>query len=319
MTRQVEVVVLKSSHSSETCRFWWKVKDGTEDDVLYGSFRTTEPCLDLCLRAAAQAAVSKSKAVEVSEDGSITETIWVDPLGPPFEAPEHIPRIPRARLAVIRQIQPGVDVIEYSGTIYVHKYMTVRSHSSHSFECEVENYEKAAGSPYLVKLRYIVTYRDVNRGLLFEYVSSESLADVQLTLSESYSVIVLLLSALCDLEARGYYPQDLKLPNILLSNDKKTLQIVDLGSGLTDGMYRPESERNILRGKMTGRDMCYTFGKTVSHLYHDENDDVLPIESLPPLIQKIVVECCGNDLEPSIRVEDVWRKYGSLLANAEST
>lgn len=313
MTRPVDVVVLKSSHSSQTCRFWWKIKGGTEDDVLYGTFRTAEPSPDLCLRAATQAATSKTKAVEISENGNITETSWVDPLGPPFEAPPHIRRIPRDELAVIQQIHPGVDIVEYGGTKYVHKYMTVRSHAAHSFEFEITNYGKTVGSPYLLKLHYIVTYKDVNRGLLIEYASSKSLAHVRLTPSEIYSIIVLLLDALCDLEARGYYPQDLKLPNILVSDDKRLLHIVDLGSGLTEGMYRLESERSVLRGKMTGRDMCYTFGKTVSHLYYDENDDVPPVETLPSLIRRIVVECCGNDLEPDIRMEDVRRKYCAVL------
>jgi serine/threonine protein kinase len=214
---------------------------------------------------------------------------------------------------VIQQIHPSVDIVKYGGTKYVHKYMAVRSHAAHSFEFEITNYEKTVGSPYLMKLHYIVTYKDVNRGLLFEYASSKSLAHIRLTPSEVYSIIMLLLNTLCDLEACGYYPQDLKLPNILVSDDKRLLHIVDLGSGLTEGMYRLESERSILRGKMTGRDMCYTFGKMVSQLYY-ENDDVPPVETLPPLIRTIVMECCGNDLEPDIRVEDVHRKYCPLLA-----
>lgn len=318
MATPVDVVVLKSSHSSQTCRFWWKIKGGTKDDVLYGIFRTAEPSPGLCIRAATQAATSRTKAVEISENGHITETTWVDPLGPPFEAPLYIHRLPRDELAVIQQIHPGVDIVEYGGTKYVHKYMAVRSHAAHSFEFEITNYEKTVGSPYLMKLHYIVTYKDVNRGLLFEYSSSKSLAHIRLTPSEVYSIIVLLLDALCDLEARGYYPQDLKLANILLSDDKRILKIVDLGSGLTEGMYRPGSERSILRGKMTGRDMCYTFGKTVSQLFYDENDDVIPVESLPPLIRRMVAECCGNDLDPDIRVEDFNRKYSALLIEAGS-
>ena len=80
------------------------------------------------------------------------------------------------------------------------------------------------------------------------------------------------MDALTDLEARGYYPQDLKLSNLLLDSKKRELHVIDLGSGLTTGKYRPESERSILGfgGKMEPRDMLYMFGKTVWDLYDKE-------------------------------------------------
>ena len=164
MTQSADVVILTSRHSSQGCKFWWKVKGGTENDVLYA---TSKPSLELRRRAATQAAASKSKAVEVSETGDITEATWLDPLGSPFEAPGHLHKIRREELAILRRIKQGVDLVLHGGAKYIHKYMTFNS-TSYSFETEVRNYQTTAGSPYLAKLHYVVTHMDVNRGLLIE-------------------------------------------------------------------------------------------------------------------------------------------------------
>jgi hypothetical protein len=71
-----------------------------------------------------------------------------------------------------------------------------------------------------------------------------------------------------DLEKHGYYPQDLKCSNLIL--DDGHLWVIDLGSGLTLGMYRLEAEKNILFGNVEARDMLYTIGKTVWQLWDDE-------------------------------------------------
>jgi serine/threonine protein kinase len=183
-----------------------------------------------------------------------------------------------------------------------------------------------AHSPYLVNFHTIVTCKDLNRGILLRYVSSKSLENIQLTPSEKYTVIGLLLTALSDLEERGYYPQDLKLSNILFSDDKWVLHIVDLGSGVTEGMDQVKSLRSILQDKMNWQDMCYTFGKTVSDLYSfddfkespNESSGELSVESIPDLIQKMILGCCGNEMDTEKRVKDVRSEYSDLLENAAS-
>ena len=85
--RYLDVVTLTSHHFSGGCKWWWKIKGGTEDDVLYACFSMAKPSLELRRQAMTAASTTKSKAVDVSESGVITETIWVDPFGPPFKAP----------------------------------------------------------------------------------------------------------------------------------------------------------------------------------------------------------------------------------------
>jgi len=319
MTQQPAFLNVISSHSNatNTSKFWWKVRDAPEDDdLLYASFSVRDPNKDALVRAATQAAASKNRAVQVLPTGAITETSWVDPFGDPFNAPDHIPRIRRDDLAIIRQIKPGVDVVNYGGNSFVHKYMTYFS-EAFSFEIELANYAKAAGSQYIPNLCYIVTHKDVNRGMLIEYLPSESLHNVLLAPSEKYAASAYLLDALSDLETREYYPQDLKLPNILFSRDRRMVHIVDLGTGVTEGMYREGSEWRLLHGNANSRDICYAFGKTLLYLFSEEDSDEeseeKAIESLPPLIRTIVVECCGDQLEQDIRVDYVRRKYGTGL------
>ena len=40
-----------------------------------------------------------------------------------------------------------------------------------------------------------------------------------------------------------------------------------------------------------------------------EESDEKAIESLPSLIRRIIVECCGDQLEQDIKVDDIRRKY----------
>jgi len=82
----------------------------------------------------------------------------------------------------------------------------------------------------------------------------------------------------------------------------------------SEGMYRVESEWRLLHGNANARDVCYAFGKTLLYLFSEEDSDEeasdeKAIESLPSLIRTIVVECCGDQLEQDIKVDDVCRKY----------
>ena len=64
-------------------------------------------------------------------------------------------------------------------------------------------------------------------------------------------------------------PRISKCNNIIL-DDNHGLYIIDLGGGLTEGMYRPESEWKILQGQMTASDVLYTFGRTVWGLWDSD-------------------------------------------------
>ena len=52
--------------------------------------------------------------------------------------------------------------------------------------------------------------------------------------------------------------------------------------------------------------------------WDDDNSDKEPsVETLPPLIRSLVVECLDG-MERGIKVEDIRRKYSALLAEAAS-
>jgi len=103
----------------------------------------------------------------------------------------------------------------------------------------------------------------------------------------------------------GYDPQDLTLPNVLWV-DKQVLHIIDLGAGVTEGMYQVESARFILQGKMNEwYILLHAWNNGVGY----ENVGDLPLESVPPLIQKAMrIECCHrHDSKISARnIGRVW-------------
>jgi len=185
----------------------------------------TTSCILCTVHAAAQAAASKTKAVQVPPTGDTIESTWVGHFKSLFKASDHIPKIRREELAIIRQLKQGVDLVEYGGTSFVHKYMTYFS-LAYSFEVELANYTKTAGSPYIPNVCYVVTHKDINRGMLIEYIPSESLSNVRLTRWGKYTASAYTLDALSDLEMHKYYPQDLKLPNILFSHDRRMVKVL---------------------------------------------------------------------------------------------
>jgi serine/threonine protein kinase len=188
--------------------------------------------------------------------------------------------------------------------------------TSLSFKCEAQNYTKAAGSPYMASLFAVVTVKSENRGILIEFVDGTSLDEVvtSLTTAERYSITRLILEAVKDLESRGYYPQDLKCNNILWDKDRIT--IIDLGGGLTLGMYRPEAEWDILQGRITGRDMLFGVGRTLWELFDPEYPEGIRVPeegSLPLVIRDLIRECCAEDIDPNLKVADIWEKYHAAL------
>lgn len=309
-----DVVCITSKYRCGIDQWWWRVKD--TEDILYATFESANPNRQVREQAVLAAYSSTTKGVAVTRVG-INEIAWVSPLESAFNAPAYIPTVRRDELKVLRKIQRGVDVIEYKGSKYIHKYMTPSS-TRLSFEVEIQNYERTSDSPFVPKLYNVVTQHGENRGLLIEFISSPVLAEVQLTKSDKYLATKLILDALTDLEKRGYYPQDLKCCNLLIDSENQKLDIIDLGCGLTPGMYRPEAENDILMGKMKSKDMLYTLGRTVWELWDDEyeysTEQRVPIEgSLPPVIENIVKECCSEELDPTLRVVDVQEKYRLCL------
>ena len=144
--------------------------------------------------------------------------------------------------------------------------------------------------------------------------------EAKLTEADKYMTTQLILDMVADMESRGYYPQDLKCSNLLLDIKKRKLHLIDLGAGITRGMYRPEAESNILRGDITGRDMLYTLGRTLWELWDSESFladllHTLPVDgSLPSIIERMIKECCSEQVSPTAHVTDFSKIYKILIA-----
>jgi len=99
----------------------------------------------------------------------------------------------------------------------------------------------------------------------------------------------------------------------------RMLYIIDLGTGFTPGMYRPEAETNFMQGNINAREMLYMLGRTVWQLWDDEFSPELlvPAEgALPPAIDEMVQAFCSNEIDSTSRVVDMWEKYRFILEHA---
>lgn len=291
-------------------QWWWTVR-GT-DDILYATFETRDPPRPVREQAVINAYSSPTRAVAVTSSGT-NQIPWVSPFEPPFAAPSELPTIPRTDLSVVKRIDWGVDLVEWKGQKYIHKYMTVLS-AFHSFETEIKNHSTLVLSIHIPKLISVVTHQGENRGLLIQFIDAPTIDDVPLTIAEKYSMTRKILEAITDLEKHGYYPQDLKCSNLILDKHGH-LWVIDLGAGLTPGMYRPENERKVLRCEMEAWDMLYNLGRTVWELWDGEfpRDLRVPTEGmLPPVIGELVRECC-SEVDPKLQVVDIWGKYQNRL------
>jgi hypothetical protein len=162
----------------------WIIK-GT-DDILYATFETRDPPRSVPEQAVIKPYSSPIKAVATTSSG-IDEITWVSPFEPPFAAPSELPIISRTDLSVLRKIDYGIDLVEWKGQKYIHKYMTVLS-TFHSFDTEIQNHHKILLSIHVPKLISIVTHHEQNRGLLIQFIDAPTLDDVALTVPRKYSI-----------------------------------------------------------------------------------------------------------------------------------
>lgn len=236
---------------------------------------------------------------------------------PPFNA-SGLPTIDHTKLVVLRNIQSGVDVVKLQGDTasYVHKYMMPHSLTT-SFNVEVNHYTKIGDSPYVPTLVAVVTINNENRGLLLDAIDGDDLSELTLTLDDKWNVTGKLLEALVHLESRSYFPQDLKPGNIMLRRVDKSLVVIDLGDGRTEGYYRDQSGSKCVQdratppaGEFKSSDSFYTIGRSLWAIWSDDPDcfkDATPPDSIPPLIRYLINKCC--DTQHFNRIQDLYDAF----------
>lgn len=288
------VSLLSSSRHDGTSRYWWRVKESGE--VLYGKFDIPSPSKDVRFRVLLYASQSLTRAAQITDD-EISSIEWVDPMKPPFVAPSPIPRIASEELHMVKHLTRSVEIVQYNGMHYIHKYMNYLSQPS-SFEYEILHHQRVCGTSFVPRLCNVVTSHGKNRGLLLEFIDGDNLSELSGIVDRStlYSITATILEAITDLEMRGYYPQDLKCANVVMRHSDKSLFVVDLGDGFSEGMHLQESVQAFGKGSIVAKHMLYTLGRTIWELWID---DVPPDDetkeapnTLPPLIRTIINDCC---------------------------
>ena len=236
---------------------------------------------------------------------------------PPFNA-SGLRTIDHMKLIVSKTIQPGVDVVQVQGdtSFYIHKYMTPNSFPT-SFNIEVNNYTKVGNSPYVPNLVAIITKNNENRGLLLSAIDGDDLSELTLTLNDKWSVTAKLLHVLVHLESRSYFPQDLKPENIMLRCVDKSLVIIDLGDGRTEGYYRDRSSSKRIQdrdmappGEFRPSDSFYTIGRTFWAIWSDDSfcfKYAEPPNTIPALIRDLIHNCC--DVEHFNSIQELYDEY----------
>ena len=255
---------------------------------------------------------------------------------PPFDSPSDLPYIDRKELQTVALLTRTVEVVRYNEIKYVHKFMGYLSQPS-SFATEIKNHQQVLGSRFVPKLYNVVTHNGANRGLLLEFVDGNNLSDLSSPIgpAERYHITSLILAAIEDFESRGYYPQDLKCANIVLRDHDKSLFIVDLGDGFSEGMYLEEAVRASGQGSILAAHMLYTLGRTVWELWIDDvppgdRSEKAP-DSLPLVICGLINDCCSGTrfktvgevkeqyLEKLVASEKKYLyQYSSTLASTKS-
>jgi serine/threonine protein kinase len=172
---------------------------------------------------------------------SFEKCAWHSYIEAAFNCPDNFRSISHTELELVRSLRKGIDIVRWNGeNIFVHKYMTPHCYGR-SFTAEVENYIEVLGSPFVPILVAVVQNNQENRGLLLSYVDGDNLADTTLTTSDKWKVTLGLFDALKDLEARSYFPRDLKPPNIIFRNQDLSVMLVDLREGWTKGYHLDRS------------------------------------------------------------------------------
>ena len=244
------------------------------------------------------ASATPSRAAELLQN-EIISTEWVDPMKPPFDAPSELSYIDRNELQRIQLLTPNVELVQYNGMQYIHKFMGYISQPS-SFEQEIMHHKKVFGCCFVPRLYNVVTFNGENRGLLLEFIDGKNLSDLSSSIDriQLYRTSAKILEAVEELESHGYYPQDLKCANIVLRNLDMSLFVVDLGGGFSEGMHLKEARRAFGKGSILATHMLYTLGRTFWELWiddvppHDESEKAP--NSLPPLIRGLINDCCSD-------------------------
>jgi len=113
------------------------------------------------------------------------------------------------------------------------------------------------------------------------------------------------------LERRKFYHEDLKCSNIMRRHADGELFFIDLGGGLTDGMYREEREFVIMDHGPDATDALFNLGRTLWELWAADS----PWKGAPlhrvsnETVRRIIADCEQGNMESILRLSEKYSRY----------
>jgi len=199
-----------------------------------------------------------------------------------------------SELTDISSITRNVNLVEFKGIRYIHKYMRPGD-CQNSWEVEVRHYLQIQECEGVPRLAALVQLDGMNQGLLLDFIDGENLGVSAIGKSETelLAITYKIIKVAVGLEKVGYYGGDLKCGNILQQNSG-AIYFVDFGGGATEGFYPEESEWTILSGDVDAVDGIYILGKALWQLWTDPVGTPAKElqDNIPEPARSIIYDCC---------------------------
>lgn len=218
-------------------------------------------------------------------------------------------------LVDLKELSCNVQLVSFRGHQFAHKFITPGRYQN-SFETEVENYKKLAGVSGIPELTAVVRKEGLIQGLLMTYIEgidlwsavyNAGLRDEKLLLDITFKIIRLA----ADLERREFYHEDLKCSNIVRRDADSEVFFIDLGGGLTEGMYREERESVLRSQGPDATDALFTLGRTLWELWAADSPrkSALLDRIENETARRIIRDCEQGDVESIVHLHE---KYSPL-------
>lgn len=272
------------------------------------AFRVTRKC--------PQSALADNPQYQRLRDRLIFDTCDYKPYVPHFNT--DFVSVDHDELVDLKEVSHNVKVVSFRGQEFAHKFITPGRYQN-SFETEVDNYKKLAGAPGVPHLTAVVRKDGLIQGLLMSYIDGINLwstvydagmRDEHLLLDITFKLIRLA----ADLEQRKFYHEDLKCTNVVRRHADGQLFFIDLGGGLTEGMYREERWSVIYSQGPDATDALFTLGRTIWELWTADS----PWKGAPldrvcnATVRDIISDCENGSVESIVHLSD---KYSSSPAS----
>jgi serine/threonine protein kinase len=218
-------------------------------------------------------------------------------------------------LVNLKELSRNVNLVSFRGQQFAYKFITPGRHQN-TFETEVENYKKLAGVSGIPKLTAVVRKEGLLQGLLMSYIEGidlwSAVYNARIWAEELLLDITLKVIRLAaDLERRKFYHEDLKCSNIVRRHADGELFFIDLGGGLTEGMYREERESVLWSQGPDATDALFTLGRTLWELWTaDSPRNGAPLDRVEnETVRHIIRDCEQGNVESIIQLSG---KYSPL-------